>query len=394
MSRSLPLALAILLAAWVPLAGSCGGDGGETSDGSNGEAPDDPSRSPGWNDFVRAKELEDQELLERALEHYRLALQKDPGTPILYVGLAGILLRLQRLEDSSRVLAEGTARHPDDAQLFFFQGLVLANRSLVDEAVAALLRSVELDGEDAEAWFLLGKNLYGQARVFLGSWVVDRERIAEAIDAFEHAVELAPEVPRYRFHLGQACEVAYEDEAALGHFEQTIGLDPGHAEAHRMRGLLLREAGRIDDALGALRRAVELDEGEAEAHYELGLALQEAEDLGGARDAFQRATALDVGHHRAYFGLSKVLRRLERDAEADAAFARFEEWKAFDARLQELRGLVFETPDDPELRFRLGQAYVNVRRWEEARRELGRVLMAKPDHAGARHLWQEIEDRR
>jgi Tfp pilus assembly protein PilF len=84
----------------------------------------------------------------------------------------------------------------------------------------------------------------------------DRER-AEV--AFEHALEMAPDLPEARNGLGVALRLAGRSQEALVQFEAALSADPELAEAHVNRGEALLALGHARDAELAWGEALRLD---------------------------------------------------------------------------------------------------------------------------------------
>lgn len=84
----------------------------------------------------------------------------------------------------------------------------------------------------------------------------DRER-AEV--AFEHALEMAPDLPEARAGLAVALRVDGRPAEAVRHLDAALAADPELAEAHADRGEALLALGREEDAMAALAEALALD---------------------------------------------------------------------------------------------------------------------------------------
>jgi len=111
----------------------------------------------------------------------------------------------------------------------------------------------------------------------------------------------------------------------------------------------------------------------AEGEFNRGVAAQKAKDWAAAAAAFRNAVALNPRYAEAWNGLGYALRNQGRYPDSI---------KAYDEALR-LR------PDFPEALEYLGEAYVRVRRLDDARRVLERL---KPlDAARAKELAELIE---
>lgn len=78
---------------------------------------------------------------------------------------------------------------------------------------------------------------------------------------------------------------------ALRAIEEALHVEALAAPLHLVRGLLLKQAGRLGDAIDALRSALFLDRRTWLAPYQLGCCLELAGRLEDAVDAYRRAIA-------------------------------------------------------------------------------------------------------
>jgi tetratricopeptide (TPR) repeat protein len=109
-------------------------------------------------------------------------------------------------------------------------------------------------------------------------------------------------------------------ESALAAYARAEELEPGAFRWPYLRGLALREEGRLDEALEAFERAAELDPDDVPVRVRLGDLRLETGDLAGAGRAYERALALDPDHLAARFGRGRVAAEEGRTGEAVASF--------------------------------------------------------------------------
>jgi tetratricopeptide (TPR) repeat protein len=191
----------------------------------------------------------------------------------------------------------------------------------------------------------------------------DRER-AEV--AFEHALEMAPDLAEARAGLGVALRVDGRAREALAQFDAAVVADPDLAEGHAGRGealLALGDAASGEAALGDslrvdpdqvaarlvrarflarravrataeerrlllhrarrdLLHAVEAHPEVALVHHDLGWVSWLQGDLGGAAESYARATRIDPSMAEAWLGACAALEAAGRHEDADAACAR------------------------------------------------------------------------
>jgi tetratricopeptide (TPR) repeat protein len=108
--------------------------------------------------------------------------------------------------------------------------------------------------------------------------------------AFEHALEIAPDLPEARVGLAAALRVAGRTEEALLHLDHAVGVDPDLAEGHANRGEALAALGRGDEAAAAFSAALRVDPDQVPARIDRArLAMRRA----AGEDAAGRAALLD-----------------------------------------------------------------------------------------------------
>lgn len=183
--------------------------------------------------------------------------------------------------------------------------LTLAVRELLQQ-----VRQRELEGDRITAHRLLDwaepqtrrAGSYHYARGALAFRLGD---VTRAVEAFEHAVELEPEIAEFHANLGAAL---FERARRTGALEAGGENAPVHPD-------LLR-------AQQALERALSCGPKLACVFNNLGLVRMELGNLEGALEAFERALALEPGEVNALYNRAAVLCALDRQEDCLAALDR------------------------------------------------------------------------
>ena len=123
------------------------------------------------------------------------------------------------------------------------------DQEVMDEALASAKRAIELDDQDANSYFTIG-------RVYLARCEYDL-----AIDALEHALELNPSLAVT--HCGLGDSLAYEGrlDEAIEHFEAAIRLsphDPFRWAFYSYRSLAHLFRGEFQEAVNWARKSVQI----------------------------------------------------------------------------------------------------------------------------------------
>lgn len=136
--------------------------------------------------------------------------------------------------------------------------------------------------DEADAWFERGCKLDS-----------DRPTFAEAIEAYQQAIEIDPEFADAHCNLGSVYYNQDRRGRARACFEAAIDFDPHHVEAHLNLATLFEEEGRLRPALGHYRIALEADPLSADTHVSLALLYGKLELPRKGRTHWRRYLQLD-----------------------------------------------------------------------------------------------------
>jgi predicted Zn-dependent protease len=117
------------------------------------------------------------------------------------------------------------------------------------------------------------------------------------------------------FELGLDLEAAAPEEARAA-YSRTLGLEPGHSDAHVNLGRLLQLAGRPAEAAEHYRLALHSHSSHSTAAFNLGTALEELGQRAEAIEAYRRAIQNDREFGDAHFNLARLYERAGRRAAA------------------------------------------------------------------------------
>jgi tetratricopeptide (TPR) repeat protein/GTPase SAR1 family protein len=239
--------------------------------------------------------------------------------------------------DAEARLADVASRFPTLSPAFLRLGQVRGKRGALEEAVTALGKAVDLDGDSAEAWWSLGDAL---ARL---------RRTEPARDALRHAVALAVE-PTLR------------------------------GRAHAALGQVYADAGQLGKAIRELGKALELLRDDPDVSLAYGRALAHAGEREGAewltraarRDGappqlFEEAAAATPDAALAEKLLREGLARAPEEGVLKAALARhLARTGRADEALALALGGVASTPVSTDALAALREAYAGAGRWSDA----------------------------
>ncbi len=332
---------------------------------------------------IEGRNAEARELLEELI---------DPGA----VDLANAELRVQlafvlralgekvEVETLFAYLGRLQDANPDVLEVMVLSAFAYDGFDRFAEALRAYDRALELDPDDADL-----HDKRGLALRNLG-------RLEEAASAFSRAIELDPASAISRRRRAAALGGLGRVEEALSEYLAASELDPENVDIHNNRGALLGRSDRHEEALEAFRLAAELDPENASVRRNLGTALRHLGRHEEALEALAIAADLDPENAGVYNERGVVLGRLGRAEASLSAFARAIELDPHDpavlsnygvslgiaGRYDEALPMVREAaeldPDNAVIQSNYGVGLNNVGRFEEAVGAYDRAIELAP----------------
>jgi len=195
------------------------------------------------------------------------------------------------------------AQSPEHAEATLWLGVLMVQSGRADLAMPVLRRATELAPNDAAAWHNLGQA------------ALAANQHAEALTAFERAVNLAPGraetlvawgVAHLSMPGGDAARKKANAEAAVFAFRQAqlAGLET--AELLHHLGVAQYAAGDLRGAAESLRSSLERKPDDAGALFHLAMAQGAMDDLAGARKALLKCVEIDPTLARGWHALAML----------------------------------------------------------------------------------------
>lgn len=218
-------------------------------------------------------------------------LRRQALVPGAAVGVVIVLLLAGATVARNRVWArevglweDAVAKSPAKARPRYNLGTAYGELGRTDEAIVQLELAVRLRPDHSRAWDNLGLEY------------AKKGRFQEAAAAHGRAITAEPERASPRYNLGRLYLTAFPERVseAARLFEETVRLDPKHADAWVNLTAAALKLGEAPRALAAARRAVELAPARADARFNLGVARVLEGDLSGARAEAERLRRLDA----------------------------------------------------------------------------------------------------
>jgi len=208
---------------------------------------------------------------ERAVRHFRQAIQLDGSQASAYSGLANALALLGKPAEAKAAHREFLQRSPIASTLLEADKLLaegdgaaaeqLCNESLQREPdntqILRMLARIASDGERSVVAERLLRRIIDltpneyMPYIDLGRFLVEQERFPEAVEIFEQAVSLNDKVADNFRLLGDAQAVIGRSADALASYQLALHLDPGDPHALAGQGHMQRIEGNRVEAIAS-----------------------------------------------------------------------------------------------------------------------------------------------
>ncbi|GFE68601.1 tetratricopeptide repeat protein [Chroococcus sp. FPU101] len=190
-----------------------------------------------------------------------------------------------------------------------------------------------------------------------------REKILEIEDLISERYQTLENKAALWFEVGRIYAAEQNWEEAIQSYDKAIELQPDNYNALNLRGIALRELGRLEEAIVSFDQAIEIQSNDSVAWNNKGIVLHKLGRFDESIQSYKHALALKADDHNSWFFLGYALLDLGQFAEAA---------KSFDTALT-------LKPDNHDSWFFLGYSLSNLGRLEEAIQSFDTALALKPD---------------
>src|SRR6267378_5288808 len=189
---------------------------------------------------------------------YTGTLTKNPGCWMAHYNV-GIALNDQGDADRAIVhYRQAVELRPSYAEAHYNLGRLLVQKGQVDEAVAHYEKALEINPADAAAHNNLGATLFANGRV------------DEAIAHYQKALAIQPDYADASCNLASALLSKGALDGSIAYYFVCLAISPDQAEAQYNLASALFRTGRMDEAIAHYQKVIELRPENADAHANLG----------------------------------------------------------------------------------------------------------------------------
>jgi len=164
-----------------------------------------------------------------------------------------------------------------------------------------------LNGDQARALVEKGKQLYRD------------DHDTEAVEAFQQAIKLAPDLAEAHFRLALGYEALDKREDAESQYKKAVetykkhlDANPDDAEAHYNLGQSYANLGNYSEAIREYRQATKLKTDDPDIYYDLGVAHTKLAQYDQAAAAFSKSLEIDPDYYRAQDALDEAREGVKR----------------------------------------------------------------------------------
>jgi tetratricopeptide (TPR) repeat protein len=216
--------------------------------------------------------------MDRALEHYRAAVDADPKSELMRLNLVVAYMRDSQFDKALVQAREAVRLTPDDALAHRTLGALLGRNHQPEAALQELQTAIRLEPNNPQNQVLLGleyEGMFGHlddavaalqeaarvdpnlpiAKTGLEKAQLLKEGIQEAIVRGRAAVHDHPDDPDAHYRLAKAEARAGDLKAAIQDFQKTAQLRPDDAATHTELAELYLDQGDTDTAWAEIRKA-------------------------------------------------------------------------------------------------------------------------------------------
>ena len=347
-----------------------------------------------------------------------------PENTHIYVHLGAAYIGMKAHQQAIEALQHAIAQDPDLVDAHYNLGYAYVEQGTYDQAIPHLERAIAIAPHLKRAHYNLAR-AYRES----GNLEAATNAITETLRLdpnYQRAHELADTIKQEHYNRGITYLNDERYSEASTALQNAITLDSDFATAHYNLGLVYLKMETYPRAVSSLEKTITLDPNHKAAHHALALSYLGQQELGKARDAAREALKIDATYQPAHSLLEAIDPsfkppetpdttqpdpRQSIDAQPDAKSRQqtptptdrpdvkqdlesglvFLSSRQYDQAVAAFKRVIKADASSIEAHFGLGQAYLEVGAFDDAKAAADTVLMLNPNHQKARELIQVIK---
>ena len=279
------------------------------------------------------------------------------------------LFRQKRWKEADAAFAETEAIRPGQTEALLFRGKCLVNLGQFPDADQVLQIYVAGHPQSEDAVYLLAYTYFREGKP------------KESLQLFTAAAKLKTPTSD-DLKIVSLDYVLLNDYRDAGHYlEEALKMDPGNIEVRYHLGRVRYQQNQFDQAIAAFQEVLKRDPGNVKAQDNLGLSLEAENQIDPAIAEYRKAIAMDeasrIHSEQPYLNLGALLSKANQSEEATGC-------------LQKARDI---DPKSARIRYELGKAYLDLKRFEDSRKEVEEAVRLDTNYGPAHYLLGRIYQR-
>ncbi len=279
---------------------------------------------------------------DEALGCFKKVLSKDIGNTEALVGIAKILVTIEKYQEALRVLDETLNLEKENEKALYLKAHILTGMlSKHNEALKILDTVTRKYPKNAKAW-------YEKGHIFASQF----EKYSDAICCFDKSLRLDPKSENTWYDKGLILSQNLNDpQGALICFDEATKVNPDFDLAWYDKGIVLCSYyNRFEDAVLCFNKVLEINPNDQDAWYNKGNALADIGRYEEAVSCFDNTLSIDPDMWQAWGNKGNILDTLGRYQEAITCF---------DKAIQ-------LNPNDETAWYNKGNTLINLNRYRDA----------------------------
>jgi tetratricopeptide (TPR) repeat protein len=251
---------------------------------------------------------------------FEKALSLRPQSAVAQAGLGRVALAKRDYARAVTSLERALTLAPQASRLHYPLAMAYRGKGDSGQAEAHLRKRGDVDVPQDDPLLAELSNLLQSASSYevRGAEALEKRQLPEAVTNLRKATELAPNNPYTRLNLGTALYLQGDAHAALEQFETAVKLKPDLSKAHYVIGVIMWTNRRNAAAIEHFRAALEADPGSIESRLQLAEALRAGGHEAESLPHYAQVLKLSPATSQASFGYAMALVRLGQYREARA----------------------------------------------------------------------------
>ena len=263
----------------------------------------------GYVHALFAGELETQGHLDKAFEHYRLALKYYPGYPLAVNNMGTIMVNSGRFDDAIDLYRAALQAPGDSALIHHNLAYAYAQKGDYESACENYRQALRLEPDRLDSLIDLAVVLKKQGR------------IDEALASWQEALRIDDDNADVHFNLGLTLIEQQRFEQAAGHFREVQRARLDSYKACYYLGLVYSQQGQLSLSIAQFDKALQISPEYIQARLGLAQVWRKSNKLPQAIEQYRTILEYQQEHKSALYNLSWILATAKDDAIRDGAAA-------------------------------------------------------------------------